>query len=123
MSSQRRAVVVISDEENTSEYSNSPSSNHSTLESIKSNPEMPNVLKQMQQQQLQQKQEQKRQSLETDEDSSSDDSETDETTSDVTVTSQFNNGNSPSDSVTAGTARDSMAGLDDFYSQDIESVA
>lgn len=39
-----RRSVIISDEENTSEYSHSPSSQHSTLES---NPEVPQALKQL----------------------------------------------------------------------------
>lgn len=39
-----RKSVMISDEENTSEYSHSPSSQHSTLES---NPDMPEVIKKM----------------------------------------------------------------------------
>ncbi|KAL7734417.1 hypothetical protein ACLKA6_010746 [Drosophila palustris] len=44
----KRNVVIVSDEENTSEYSHSPSSQHSTLES---NTDMPGALKQTQQQQ------------------------------------------------------------------------
>ncbi|KAM8708101.1 hypothetical protein ACLKA7_015123 [Drosophila subpalustris] len=44
----KRNVVIVSDEENTSEYSHSPSSQHSTLES---NTDMPEALKQAQQQQ------------------------------------------------------------------------
>lgn len=39
-----RRSVLISDEENTSEYSHSPSSQHSTLES---NPELPQTIKRM----------------------------------------------------------------------------
>jgi hypothetical protein len=75
---------------------------------------MPNALKQMQ---LQQK-EQKRRSLETDEENSTDESETDETTSDLTVHVV---GYSPPDGSTPGTesARNSMAGLDDFDNQTV----
>lgn len=40
----KRNTIIISDEENTSEYSHSPSSQHSTLES---NPDMPEVLQKM----------------------------------------------------------------------------
>lgn len=43
----KRNVVIVSDEENTSEYSHSPSSQHSTLES---NTDVPAALKQTQQQ-------------------------------------------------------------------------
>ncbi|KAH8410728.1 hypothetical protein KR222_001815 [Zaprionus bogoriensis] len=46
----KRNVVIVSDEENTSEYSHSPSSQHSTLES---NTDMPEALKQTKQQQQQ----------------------------------------------------------------------
>ncbi|XP_060653200.1 mitogen-activated protein kinase kinase kinase 13-B isoform X1 [Drosophila nasuta] len=46
----KRNVVIVSDEENTSEYSHSPSSQHSTLES---NTDVPDALKQTQQQQHQ----------------------------------------------------------------------
>ncbi|XP_037938702.1 mitogen-activated protein kinase kinase kinase 13 isoform X2 [Teleopsis dalmanni] len=38
----KRSIVIVSDEENTSEYSHSPSSQHSTLES---NPDVPEALK------------------------------------------------------------------------------
>ena len=41
---QKRNAIIISDEENTSEYSHSPSSQHSTLES---NPDMPEALQKM----------------------------------------------------------------------------
>lgn len=44
MSSHKRNAIIISDEENTSEYSHSPSSQHSTLES---NPDMPEALQKM----------------------------------------------------------------------------
>ncbi|XP_032593006.1 mitogen-activated protein kinase kinase kinase 13 isoform X2 [Drosophila grimshawi] len=57
MAIHKRNAVIVSDEENTSEYSHSPSSQHSTLES---NTDVPAALKhtqqQKQQQQLQQKQ-------------------------------------------------------------------
>ncbi|XP_073843796.1 mitogen-activated protein kinase kinase kinase 13 wallenda isoform X2 [Musca autumnalis] len=42
--SHKRNTIIISDEENTSEYSHSPSSQHSTLES---NPDMPEALQKM----------------------------------------------------------------------------
>lgn len=41
---QKHNAIIISDEENTSEYSHSPSSQHSTLES---NPDMPDALQKM----------------------------------------------------------------------------
>ncbi|XP_065360202.1 mitogen-activated protein kinase kinase kinase 13 isoform X2 [Calliphora vicina] len=44
VSIQKRNAIIISDEENTSEYSHSPSSQHSTLES---NPDMPEALQKM----------------------------------------------------------------------------
>ncbi|XP_037819966.1 mitogen-activated protein kinase kinase kinase 13 isoform X2 [Lucilia sericata] len=44
VSIQKRNTIIISDEENTSEYSHSPSSQHSTLES---NPDMPEALQKM----------------------------------------------------------------------------
>lgn len=47
----KRNVVIVSDEENTSEYSHSPSSQHSTLES---NTDVPEALKQTKHQQKQQ---------------------------------------------------------------------
>lgn len=44
VSIQKRNTIIISDEENTSEYSHSPSSQHSTLES---NPDMPEALQKL----------------------------------------------------------------------------